>query len=114
MQKMEYGGQNYNNISEPDRESWGLGDDALHDQKPCRGGSVDQVTYNDQQNNDHGGDQADKQRKDDDGLNNEELMMITVQESLPLLNFGSNQQPFVSSIQNFFVKFLLARSPPNH
>ena len=41
-------------------------------------------------------------------------MMITVQESLPHLNFGSNQQPFVSSIQNFFVKFLLARIPPHY
>ena len=77
---------------------------------------MDQVTYNDQQDNDHRGDWDwdDKQRKDDDGFNNEEFMMITIQESLPLLNFGSNQQPFVSSIQNFFVKFLLARSPPNH
>ena len=49
---------------------------------------------------------------DDDGFNNEELMMITIQESLPLLNFGNNQHPFVTLIQNFFVNFLLARIPP--
>ena len=41
-------------------------------------------------------------------------MMITIQESLPLLNFGSNQHPLVALIQNFFVKFLLARIPPNY
>ena len=77
---------------------------------------MDQVTYNDQQDNDHRGDWDwdDKQRKDDDGFNNEELMMITIQESLPLLNFGSNQHPLVALIQNFFVKFLLARIPPHH
>ena len=59
---------------------------------------MDQVTYNDHQHNDHRGDWDwdDKQRKDDDGFNNEELMMITIQESLPLLNFGNNQHPFVA------------------
>ena len=51
---------------------------------------------------------------DDDGFNNEELMMITIQESLLLLNFESNQHRFVALIQNFFVKFLLARIPPHY
>ena len=51
---------------------------------------------------------------DDDGFNNEELMMITIQESLLLLNFESNQHPFVALIQNFFVKFLLASIPPHY
>ena len=75
---------------------------------------MDQVTFNYQQDNDHGGDWDwdDKQRKDDVFNNEELMMMITIQESLPLLNFGSNQHPFVTLIQNFFVNFLLARIPP--